>query len=170
MTFFDFFVFAVVCASVTAGAMRGLVRALVTGVALIVGVVVAARGYGAAGALVRGLGLIESAEAASAGGFLLIVVVCLGAGFAAGALARRGLRRARLEWFDRVLGALFGLLRGVAFCSIVYLALTAFPLRLEAVERAMSAPLLAEGARLVAACTSEEMRARFVTEYRKLAG
>lgn len=170
MTFFDFFVFAVVCASVAAGVMRGLVRALVTGVALVVGLLVAARGYTEAGTLLRGLGFVESAEAAAAGGFLLLVVACVAAGFAAGALARRGLRRARLEWFDRVLGGVFGLLRGAAFCSVVYLALTAFPVRIEAVESASSAPLLAAGARLLAACTSEDVRGRFVEEYRKLYG
>lgn len=170
MTFFDFFVFAVVCASIAAGAMRGLVRALVTGVALVVGLVVATRGYAAAGTLLRGLGLVESAEAASAGGFLLLVVACLAAGFAAGALARRGLRRARLEWFDRVLGGAFGLVRGAAFCSVVYLALTAFPVRIEAVEGALSAPVLASGARLLAALTSEDVRGRFAAEYRKLSG
>ncbi|HEX5708474.1 MAG TPA: CvpA family protein [Pyrinomonadaceae bacterium] len=170
MTFFDFFVFAVVCASVAAGAMRGFVRALVTIVALILGLIVAARGYEAAGALLRGAGLVESVEAASAGGFLLIVVACLAGGFATGALARRGLRRARLEWFDRALGAGFGLVRGAAFCSVVYLALTAFPVHIEAVEEALSAPALAVGARLVAACTSEDVRGRFVEEYRKLSG
>ncbi|HYN84817.1 MAG TPA: CvpA family protein [Pyrinomonadaceae bacterium] len=170
MTFFDFFVLAVVCASVAAGAMRGLVRALVTGVALVVGIVVASRGYEAAGALLRGAGLVESAEAASAGGFLLIVAACLAAGFACGALARRGLRRARLEWFDRALGAAFGLLRGAALCSIVYLALTAFPVRIAAVEESASAPALAVGARVVSACASEDVRGRFVAEYRKLSG
>jgi hypothetical protein len=78
------------------------------------------------------------------------------------------LRRARLEWFDRVLGGAFGLLRGVAVCSAIYLALTAFPVRLSSVEEARTAPALAQGARLLALCTSEDVRVRFLAGYRSL--
>lgn len=169
MTVFDIFVLAVVVASVASGAMRGLVRALIAGGALLAGLLLAARGYEAAGALLRGVGLVESVGAASAGGFLLIVGAALALGFAAGGLARAGLRRARLEWFDRVLGGAFGFVRGVAVCSAIYLALTAFPVRLASVSEARTAPLLAEGARVLAVCTSAEVRGRFLTEYRRLA-
>ena len=168
MTFFDVLVLALVGASVVAGALRGFVRAVIVGVALVAGLVVAARGYEAAGALLGNLGLVEAGGAANAGGFLLIVCAALVAGFAAGSLARAGLRQARLEWFDRALGAAFGLVRGVAVCSAFYLALTAFPVRLESVAEARTAPLLAEGARVLALCTSAEMRGRFLAEYERL--
>src|SRR5690349_9818071 len=123
MTVFDLFVLAIVGASVAAGALRGFVRALIASFGLLVGVVLAAR----AGELLRGFGLVKSTEAAHAGGFLLVVGVVLVAGFAAGHFARSGLKRAKLGWLDRALGATFGLARGVAVCSVVYLALTAFP-------------------------------------------
>jgi membrane protein required for colicin V production len=165
MTVFDFIVFALIGASVVAGASRGLVRALITGVALIVGLIVAAQGYGAAGALLRGVGVFESKAAANAGGFLLIMIAVLIAGFVAGELIRSGMRRVRLEWFDRVLGGAFGLLRGLAVCSVMYLALTAFPVKIEAVEKAETAPVLAEGARLMALFTSQDLRTRFFEEY-----
>ena len=168
MTVFDLFVLAIVGASVAAGAMRGLVRAAITAVALLVGLAAAARGYGPAGELLRGLALVESTEAAHAGGFLLIACGALALGFAAGGLARAGLRRARLEWFDRALGAAFGLARGLAVCSVIYMALTAFPVRLEAVAGAQTAPALAVGARWLSACTSADVRDRFMTEYRRL--
>src|ERR687884_390467 len=101
MTFFDLIVLALVGSSLVAGALRGLVRALITtGAALMLG-------------------------------------------FAAGQLARGRLKRARLGWLDRALGALFGLARGLAVCAIMYLALTAFPVRLDAVAEARTAPLLA---------------------------
>jgi len=138
---------------------------LITGVALIVGLFIAAQGYETAGALLRGVGVVESKAAANAGGFLLIMTIVLGAGFVAERLVRGGLRRVRLEWFDRVLGGAFGLLRGLAVCSVMYLALTAFPVRIEAVEKAETAPVLAEGARLMALFTSQELRTRFLEEY-----
>ena len=168
MTVFDLFVLAIVGASVAAGALRGLVRALIATMGLAVGFVVATHTYQAAGAFLRGFGLVETPEAAHAAGFLLMVGVVLAAGFVLGESARAGLRRARLEWFDRALGAGFGLVRGVAVCSVVYLALTAFPVRLEAVERARTAPALAEGARLLALCTSGDVRARFLAQYHQL--
>jgi len=168
MTFFDFFVLAVVGASVVSGAMRGLVRALVAGVALVAGLFLASQTYGAAGSLLQGAGIVESAEAASAAGFLLVAGLVLGAGFAAGSYVRSGLGRKRLGWLDRALGAAFGMARGVAVCSCIYLALTAFPVRLPPVTEAKTGPALAEGARILSLCTSTDVRARFQAEYRRL--
>lgn len=166
LTVFDFIVLALVGASVVAGALRGLVRGLLTGAALLGGLFVAAQGYEAAGTALRGLGLVESPATANACGFLLIVGGMLLFGFIAGRWVAGGLRRARLEWLDRTLGASFGLLRGLAVCSILYLALTAFPVHLESVARARTAPLLAEGARLLAVFTSKDLRTRFLDEHR----
>lgn len=166
MTFFDFIVLALVGASVVAGALRGLVRGLLTGVALLAGLLLAAQGYEMAGAVLSATGLMEAGAAANAGGFLLIVGGMLLAGFIAGRSLAGGLRRARLGWLDRALGASFGLIRGLAVCSILYLALTAFPVRLDAVEQARTAPILAAGARVLATFTSRDVRTRFFNEHR----
>jgi len=168
MTFFDFLVLALIASSVVAGAMRGIVSALLTGAALIIGLLIAAQGYEAVGAVLRGLKIVESNAAANAGGFLLIMVIALVCGFFAGRLVRGGLRHIRLEWFDRVLGGAFGLLRGWAVCSILYLALTAFPVSLSSVEEARTAPILAEGAKLLGVFTSQEVRTRFYESYSDL--
>ncbi len=168
MTFFDFLVLAVVGASVAAGAMRGLVRALIAGAALVAGLFLASQTYGAAGAQLKTFGLVKSTEAASAGGFLLVAGLVLGIGFAVGQRVRSGLGRTRLGWLDRALGAAFGMARGVAVCSGIYLALLAFPVRIEAVTEAKTGPALAAGARLLSLCTSEDVRARFQAEYRRL--
>ena len=164
MTFFDLIVLAMVGASLIAGALRGFVRALIATLAMFVGIVVAARSYETAGAALRALGLVESSAAASGVG-LCDREFRAAVGFLAGGLLRGGLRRAKLDWMDRVLGALFGLARGLAVCSVVYLALTAFPVRLSTVEEARTAPALAEGAKLISWLTSEDMRTRFQAEY-----
>lgn len=148
--------------------MRGIVRALLTGAALVVGLFIAAQGYEAAGLILRVLKLVKSKEAANAGGFLLIMVVALAGGFLAGRLVAGGLRHVRLEWFDRVLGGAFGLLRGLAICSVLYLALTAFPVRLSSVTDSRMAPLLAQGARILGVFTSQEIRTRFYESYSEL--
>lgn len=168
MTVFDLFVLAIVGASVVAGALRGFARALVATFGLFLGLFVAARAYEPAGALLRGLGVVKSSEAAHAGGFLLVAGLVMLAGFIAGEFVKSGLRRARLGWLDAALGAAFGLVRGVSVCSVVYLALTAFPVRIESVAQARTGPALAEGARLLALCTSPNVRARFLAEYHRL--
>jgi membrane protein required for colicin V production len=166
MTLFDIIVLALVGASVVAGALRGLLRGLLTGAALLLGLVVAAQGYEMAGQVLRGMGLVESVIAANACGFLLIVGGVLLIGIIAGRWVAGGLRRARVEWIDRVLGASFGLIRGLAVCSILYLALTAFPVPLDAVAQARTAPILAAGARLLVTFTSSDVRKRFFNEHR----
>lgn len=148
-----------------AGALRGLMNALITVVALVLGLLVAARGYEVAGSILRGLDIIESSAGANAVGFILITVIALGAGFIAGRFITRKLKRARLAWLDRTLGAGFGLLRGLALCSILYLALTAFPVRMSSVTDSISAPVLAEGARLLVTFTSHDVRTRFLKGY-----
>jgi membrane protein required for colicin V production len=168
MTFFDFLVLALIASSVVSGAMRGIVRALLTGVALIIGLLIAAQGYEAVGAILLGLKVVESSAAANAGGFLLIMAIALTGGFLAGRLVKGGLRHARLESVDRVLGGAFGLLRGWAVCSILYLTLTAFPVSISSVEEARIAPLLAQGAKLLGVFTSPEVRTRFYESYSDL--
>jgi len=168
MTFFDLIVLALVGASLIAGALRGFVRALIATLAILAGVIVAAQSYETAGAALRALNVVASNAAANACGFLLIIGITLALGFVAGHLLKSGLKRARLEWLDRVLGALFGFLRGMAVCCVVYLALTAFPMRLATVTEARTAPALAEGARLISWLTSADLRARFQVEYKRL--
>jgi membrane protein required for colicin V production len=168
MTFFDFIVLALLGSSLISGALRGFVRALIATLTMFIGIVVAARSYELVGTVLRATGMFESSMKANACGFLLIVGGALSLGFLAGELLRGRLRRARMEWMDRVLGALFGFVRGMAVCSVVYLALTAFPLRIDSVEEARTAPALAVGAKLMSWLTSEEMRTRFQIEYKRL--
>jgi membrane protein required for colicin V production len=168
MTVFDLIVLLMTGASVMAGLLRGIVRALLTGVALIVGLIVASRSYGITGALLRGLGVVESNAAANAGGFLLLMLLALIIGFIAGRLVTKGLRRAHVEWFDRLLGGAFGAVRGFALCSALYMALTAFPVHLASVTDALTAPLLASGAEALGVLTSTEMQTRFLNEYRAI--
>lgn len=168
MTVFDLIVLLMIGASVMAGLLRGIVRALLTGVAFIVGLLVASRGYGIAGALLRGLGVVESSAAANAGGFLMLMVLALIIGFIAGCLVTKELRRAHVEWFDRLLGGTFGAMRGFALCSALYMALTAFPVHLNSVTGALTAPLLASGAETLGVLTSTEMQTRFLNEYRAI--
>ncbi len=168
MTVLDYLVLIVVAASIIAGAAKGLVKAIISVASVFVGLIAATHLYGFAAGLFRGLG--SSARAANLLGFAAVFVIVLIAGAVAARWLRKGLKRARMGWADHLLGAVFGLLRGWLICSVLYLALTAFPVKLEAVEGAMFAPVLLEGTRIVAYLTSSELRTRFWDGYRTVQG
>src|SRR5438477_10238610 len=121
MTFFDFVVLALIASSVVSGAMRGIVQALLTSAALIIGLLIAAQGYEFVGSILRGLKIVESREAANAGGFLLIMAIALVGGFLVGRLISGGLRRVRLNGFTRVLCGALRLFSRSSVSAILYL-------------------------------------------------
>jgi membrane protein required for colicin V production len=162
MTVLDYFVLLIVVASVASGATKGIIR-VVTSVALTVaGLVLAAYSYKYAASVLR---IFVAARLADLLGFVAVFLLVLVAGSLLSWWLRRGLKRGRLGWVDHLLGAAFGFLRGWLICSVIYLALTAFPGKPEAVERAAFGPALLEGTRVVAYLTSRELRERFLNGY-----
>jgi membrane protein required for colicin V production len=162
MTVLDYFVLLVVVASVASGATKGIIRVIVSVAFTVAGLVVAAYSYTYAASLLR---IFVAARLADLLGFVAVFLLVLVAGSLFSRWLRGGLKRARLGWIDHALGAAFGFLRGWLICSVIYLALTAFPLKPEAVERATFGPALLEGTRVIAYLTSRELRERFFSGY-----
>ena len=163
MTILDYFVLIVVIISVFAGGIRGIIKGVLSIVSVIAGLVIAAQVYPIS-AYVFGP-FTASSRAANLLGFVTVFLLVIVAGALLARFFRGGVKRARLGWLDHLLGAAFGLLRGWLICSVVYLALTAFPVKLEAVQRASFAPALLEGTRAISYLTSPELRERFVEGY-----
>jgi membrane protein required for colicin V production len=166
MTILDYLILIVIGASFASGAARGILKAVFSLISAIVGLIAAAYLYGYAAGLF--IDLVETRRAANLAGFALIFLIAIIVGSLMSRWLRTGLRRARLDWVDHVLGAGFGLLRGWLLCSVVYLALTAFPVRIEAVEQAAFSPALLEGTRVIAAVTSSELREKFFDGYARV--
>jgi membrane protein required for colicin V production len=162
MTVLDYFVLLVVAASIASGARRGIIRVIVSVAFTVAGLVVAAYAYPYAASLLR---IFVSARLADLLGFMTVFLIVLVSGSFASRWLRGGLKRARLGWIDHLVGAAFGFLRGWLICSVIYLALTAFPLRPKAVEEATFGPALLEGTRVIAYLTSRELRERFSSGY-----
>jgi membrane protein required for colicin V production len=78
------------------------------------------------------------------------------------------LEAVHLKWFDRLLGAAFGLIRGWLIGAVLFLMLTAFPVQLESVKNARLAPYLLSGARALALVTPSPLKAKFLEGYRKV--
>jgi len=168
MTVLDYFVILVVGISIVFGLARGIIKASVTLVACILGLLAAGKLYAPVGAALESV--VSSRVAAQFLGFVLVFFGVLVAGMVVSRLLRRAAKRVRLGWIDHLVGGGFGLVRGWLICSVVYLALTAFPIRLEAVEQAKLTPLLLEGTRVIAYLTSAEVRQRFQDGYWIVAG
>lgn len=168
MTALDYTVIVIALLSAAAGWRRGLLRSVVTIAAALLGLVLAAHFYGYAGALLAVL--TTTRRAADLLGFGVIFVATLAAGAIGAYRLRAALDRRRLSWVDRALGASAGLVRAWLVSAAIYMALTAFPARIEAVERSRLAPVLVEGSRVLAYLGSREFRQRFAEGYDWLNG
>src|SRR5688572_4563562 len=142
MTFLDYFVLTVVVISTAFGSMKGILKGVFSLVSMVVGLFAAIYFYRFAAIIFKSF--VATERSANLLGFIFVFLLfMIAGGFLSGRL-RGALKRARLDWLDHALGAAFGFIRAWLFCSVVYLALTAFPVRLEAVQNATFAPLLLE--------------------------
>jgi len=166
MTALDYFVLVVAGVSFVLGFIKGLIGSVMSVASAIAGLIAAAYLYPYTGKIA---GWFVSSPASEFIGFIGVFLLVLLAGAVISRSVRGAVRRAHLGWADRVLGGVFGLLRGWLVCSVVYIGLTAFPIRIEAVERSTFSPALLSGARLITYVTSRSMRTRFLSGYDSVA-
>ncbi len=164
MNFLDYFVLIVIGVSTAFGAMKGVLRGAISLASTLLGFFAATLFYSYAAVLFRGF--VETERAANLLGFVAVFLLFIIAGSLLARKLRGGLKKARLDWVDRAAGGAFGFVRGWLACSVLYLALTAFPVRIEAVQKATFAPLLLEGTRIIAYLTSPQVRESFFAGYR----
>ncbi len=110
--------------SVIYSTWKGFVRDAFSLVGLIGGFIVAARFYPVTAGWFRSW--ISSPTVASTVGFLLIFLVTYLACSFGGRVVRRGLRRLRILWMDRVAGFGLGLVKGIAVCAGMLVLLRVF--------------------------------------------
>lgn len=122
------------------GLIRGLVRELLSLLFLVAALVLAFIHYHDAGLLLNKL--IANRGLADFIGFLLILALVAAAGALFTMLLGKLLVAGPLKGLDRLLGAAFGLLRGMLLCGLVIYGFLAFPLNQEPLERSQLAPVL----------------------------
>jgi membrane protein required for colicin V production len=146
--------------------MKGLMREIISLVALIGGFILSVLYYPALGG--RLAEFCRTDSIANFAGFLIIFVGCILIGIIAAYLVNRLVKAASLKWIDRVLGGIFGLLRGWAIASILVLALIAFPVREDLMARSVLAPYLLAGSRAAVLLVPQDLKAKFDEQYRKV--
>ncbi|MGB7553051.1 MAG: CvpA family protein [Candidatus Korobacteraceae bacterium] len=92
--------------------------------------------------------------------FTIFVVVVLLAGVV-GRIARWAVHGVGLRWFDRLLGGMFGFLRGAVLCTVVVLALASFAPQWGWLQQSRIAPFMLVGGRALIWAAPAELRQRF---------
>jgi membrane protein required for colicin V production len=161
----DWILALVVLASVVAAILKGFIRELISLASVVVGLVVAALGYRWAAGWFEDL--TRSHEIALGVGFLTLFVATLLLGVVVSEIACKLIKTAGLEWFDRFLGGIFGLLRGVIVDCVLLMVLLAFAIKPEAVQQSLLTPYVSAGARVIVLAMPGELKGQFRTGFEK---
>jgi membrane protein required for colicin V production len=166
MTYFDILFAGIILLSTIAALFKGLVREIISLAALILGFILAVFYYSIPAAKL--LEFCRTESIANLLGFLIIFLSCLLLGAVASFIVNRFLKAASLKWADRLMGAIFGLIRGWILSSIVVVALIAFPIRDDLMARSILAPYLLAGARILIHVTPQGLKDKFNVQYQKV--
>ncbi len=156
---------AIVVASVAAAIMRGFFRELISLASLVIGLVVAALAYPRAALWFEDL--TKSHEIALGLGFLTLFLGILLLGSLVSLLARKLIKTAGIQWVDRFLGAVFGLVLGVVVDCILLFVLLAFTIKPGAVQQSTLAPYVTAGARVISLAMPGNLKAQFRQGFEK---
>lgn len=159
----DWAVLLIVVFSVILSALKGFVRELLGLASLVVAILLCLSFYRAAARPFKEV--VKSENIALFLGFVIVFLGTLLAGALVIWIAQKIIKFARIQWFDRLLGAGFGFVRGWLLGSIIFLALTSFELQSERVKSSQLAPYFLPGARIIAQVAPLDLKTRFMDGY-----
>src|SRR5512146_148879 len=124
MNWLDWTILVIVVLSVIGAAAQGFFFELFSLAGVILGYLLAAWNYQRVAPWF--LPHVKNAWAANAAGFFVIFIAVAILAGVAGRIARWAVKEVGLRWFDRFLGAVFGLVKGALVVSVLVMALAAF--------------------------------------------
>ena len=160
----DWIVLLILLTSVVLSAIKGFVREILGILSLLLAFLFGAWFYRAAAVPFKEV--VKTENIALFLGFVIVFLGTLLVGAFAIWVARKLIKFAQIQWFDRTLGAAFGFIRGWLLGSIVFLALTSFELQVERVRSSQLAPYFLPGSRIIALATPRDLKTRFRDGYR----
>jgi membrane protein required for colicin V production len=172
MNWLDLLLIVIIALSVATSFARGFARELIGLLAAIAALFCGVWFYRIAGNSLRPY--VGSTEIANLFGFLLIVAVVVATGWVISVLVGMMMRAVGLSWLDRLLGAAFGLARGVILCVAVITALVAFAPGKDAktppdsVVDSRIAPYVIDAARAATMAAPKELRDEFMRRYEQV--
>ena len=166
ISYFDVLFAAIILISTVCAFFKGMFREIIGIGVIIAGFALAVLYHGAPAARFIALGCSEIV--AGLLGFLGIFLGCVLLGMIIVFIVDRFLKAAKLKWMDRLLGAIFGFLRGWIFSAILVLALTAFPTQNNFASRSLLVPYLLGSAGLMIHLTPDGLKEKFEERSRQL--
>ena len=169
MNWLDIVLLIVLLGSVVTSFSTGLAREIVGLISMVAALVLAIWFYGTAGTLV--LPYVSSPGIAHFCGFLIVFCGVLVLGAILGRLLGRLMKVAGLSFVDRLLGAAFGVVRGLLISIAVVLALLAFTPGKSppnAVVHSRLAPYVIDASRVFAAMAPHELKDGFHKSYEQV--
>jgi membrane protein required for colicin V production len=169
MNWLDYVLIAILGYSVLQSLRRGFTREIIGLVAAVAALVLGMWFYGTAASLLRPW--ISSARGANFAGFLVVVFAVLLAGALIGSIVRRFVKAVGLSFFDRLLGAGFGLIRGSLIAIALLTAFVAFGPRADAktapnaVVHSQIAPFLLKASSIIVDVAPTELKRSFRQVY-----
>ncbi len=161
MSRIDWLIAAVIAISIATAATQGFLYESFSLVGAVVAYLAAAWGYPRVALWCAPY--VTSHWVADIAGFLTIFVgVVLLAGIA-GRIARWGASGVGLQWADRLLGGVFGLLRGILISAVLLLAITSFASDSAELAHSSLGPYVLMVARMVVYAAPAQLRERFNT-------
>ena len=166
MNWLDLVLVIILAASVITSFRKGLSREIIGLISVVVALLLGIWFYGTAGSYL--MPYLSSQTAANFGGFLIVFCGVMLVGGAVSALVGKFLKVTGLSFFDHVLGAAFGAVRGLVIAIALVLAILAFtpagrpP---EAVLNSRLAPYVSGAASLCAGIAPHELKAGFEKTY-----
>ncbi len=172
MNWLDILLVIILLFSTVSAARKGFSREVIGIAAALVGLVCGIWLYGIAGAWL--LPYVSSPQVANFIGFFIVFVGCLIAGAILSAIIRRFVKTVGLSWFDRLLGAVFGVIRGTLLSLALITAMVAFAPAVAqdsaptAVAQSRIAPYIVAASDFLVAIAPREMKDGFHNRYEQL--
>jgi len=166
MNWLDLVLLLIIGLSVVTSFRKGLSREIIGLVSVVAAIVLAIWLYGSAGAIVEPY--VSSTSIAHFIGFCLVFVAVMLLGGVVSFVVGRFLRVTGLSIFDHLLGAVFGLVRGVLIGVALVMGMMAFSPASgppQGVVHSRVAPYVVDAARVVAAMAPHEVREGFRRTY-----
>ena len=160
----DFFIVLIMAWCIVRSAMAGFVREIFGLITVIIAILASAWFYHRAAVLFKDV--VKTENLALFFAFSAIFVATLLAGAVILWVTTRFMKFAKLQWFDRMLGAAFGFIRGWVFASVLLMGLTAFDVQTERIRNSGLAPYFLPGSRVLAVVAPYDLKARFLVGYR----
>jgi len=161
----DWVLATVLIISVLTAVRKGILAEIVSLATLIAGIIVAAAFYTRVAVWFEDL--TKSNEVALALAFLGLFLGVMAAGSLIIWVVQKLVKKAGLQWFDRFMGAIFGLVRGIAIDCVVLMVMMAFSIKAQAVSRSTMAPYVSTGARALAFVMPRDLRTQFSNGFDK---